>query len=154
MRRYVRKFNSSDYINALANGDICLAVARSGEAYQARERASEASSGVDIAYAIPQEGTVISLDALAIPKDAPHPAAALALIDFLMRPKIAAENTKATHFANGVIASKPFVAPDILTDKGIYPDAQTMQRLFTVTPYDQRMQKFVAREWTFVKTGK
>ena len=154
LRRYVRKFNSSDYISALANGDICLAVAWSGDADQARSRAHEADNGIDIGYVIPKQGTLMSLDALVIPKDAPHVEEAYAFIDFLLRPEIAARNTDATHFANGVIASKPFVAPDILNDKAIYPDTETMQRLFTVTSYDQTVQKYVKREWMWVKTGK
>jgi putrescine transport system substrate-binding protein len=154
LRRYVRKFHSSEYINALANGDICLAVAWSGDAYQARARAQEANNGIDIDYVIPKEGTLMSLDTLAIPKDAPHVAEAYAFIDYLMRPKIAARNTNATNFANGVLASQPFVSPDILKNKAIYPDAQTMQRLFTVTSYNQKVQKFVTREWMHVKTGR
>jgi putrescine transport system substrate-binding protein len=154
MRPNVRKFHSSEYINALANGDICLAVAWAGDAYQARSRAREADNGVDINYVIPKQGTLMSLDTLAIPADAPHPAEAYAFIDYLMRPEVAAKNTNATNFANGVIASKPFVAPEILDNKAIYPDAETMQRLFTVTPYDQVVQKYVTREWMRVKTGK
>lgn len=154
LRRYIKKFHSSEYINALANGDICLAVARSGDALQARARAGEANNGIDIDYVVPKEGTLMSLDALAIPKDAPHVDAAYAFIDYLMRPKIAARNTNATDFANGVLASKPFVAPDILGNKAIYPDAETMKHLFAVTGYDQMLQKYVTREWTRAKTGK
>ncbi len=154
MRPYVKKFHSSEYINALANGDICLAVAWSGDAFQAKNRAREAGNGIDIAYVIPKEGTLMSLDSLAIPADAPHVAEAYAFIDFLLRPQIAARNTNATNFANGVLDSKPFISPDILDNKAIYPDAETMKRLFTVTTYDQAVQKYVTREWTRVKTGK
>jgi len=42
---------------------------------------------------------------MAIPKDAPHPEEAYMFIDYLMRPDVAARNTNATHFANGVVAS-------------------------------------------------
>ena len=154
LRRYVKKFHSSEYINALANGDICLAVAWSGDALQARNRARETDNGIDIGYVVPREGTLMSFDTLAIPKDAPHVDAAYAFIDYLMRPKIAARNTNATNFANGVLDSKPFVSPDILNNNAIYPDAETMQRLFAVTSYDQMAQKYVMREWTRVKTGK
>ncbi len=154
MRPYVKKFHSSEYINALANGDICLAVGWSGDTYQARARAKEAANGVDIEYAIPKEGTLMSLDSIAIPKDAPHVDEAYAFIDFLLRPDIAARNTNATNFANGVLASKDLVSQDILNNKSIYPDPDTMKRLFTVTSYDQSVQKYVTREWTRVKTGK
>ena len=154
MRPLVKKFHSSEYINALANGDICLAVAWAGDSFQARNRAREAGNGIEIGYAIPKEGALMSLDNLAIPKDAPHPAEAYAFIDFLLRPEIAARNSSITSFANGVLAAKPLVDKDVLDNKAIYPDEETMKRLFTVTTYDQAVQKVVTREWTRVKTGK
>ncbi|WP_036255678.1 polyamine ABC transporter substrate-binding protein [Methylocapsa acidiphila] len=153
-RRNVKKFHSSEYINALASGDICLAVGWSGDSFQAHNRAREAQNDVVIDYVIPKEGTLMSLDNLAIPKDAPHVEEAYAFIDFLMRPEIAARNTNATNFANGVLASKPLVNKDILDNKAIYPDPATMARLFTVRAYDPATQKFITREWTRVKTGK
>jgi len=154
LRPYVKKFHSSEYINALANGDICVAIGWSGDAFQARNRAREANNGVEIAFSIPQEGTLISLDALAIPKDAPHPDEAYALIDYLLRPEVAARNTNATHFANGVAASRPLIDPTILSNPSIYLDEATMNRLFAVTPPDLATQKTITRAWTHVKTGR
>ena len=154
MRRNVKKLNAADSAGALANGDVCLALASSGDAQQARARAREAGAGVDIGYAIPREGTLISIDALAIPKNAPHAEAALAFINFLLRPEIAARNTNATKFANGVLASKPLIARDIAENKSIYPDAAVMERLFAAPSVDAATQKFISREWTRIKTGK
>ncbi len=154
MRRYVKKFNSDDSAGALANGDICLALGWSGDALQARARAKEADNGVDIAYAIPKEGTLISIDALAIPKNAPHAEAALAFINFLLRPEIAARDTNATRFANGVLASRPLIARDIIENKSIYPDAALMDRLFAAPNVDPATQTFISREWSRLKTGK
>lgn len=154
LRRYIKKFHSSEYINALANGDICLAIGWAGDSFQARNRAREAANGVEIDYVIPQEGTLMSLDNLAIPKDAPHPEEAYLFIDYLLRPEVAARNTKITNFANGVGASRPLVDKAIAENPSVYPDAATMKRLFTVTAPDQPVQKIVTREWTRVKTGR
>ncbi len=154
LRPFVKKFHSSEYINALANGDICVAIGWSGDAFQARDRAREANNGVEIAFAIPREGTLISLDALAIPKDAPHPEEAYALVDYLLRPEVAARNTNATHFANGVAASRPLIDPTILGNPSIYPDEATMNRLFAVTAPDLPTQRILTRAWTHVKTGR
>ncbi len=150
----VKKFHSSEYINALANGDICFAVGWAGDAFQSRNRAREAKNGVDIAYVIPKEGALMSLDNLAVPKDAPHPEEAFRFIDFLLRPEIAARNTAVTNFANGVIASKALVDKEILDNKAIYPGEETLKRLYTITANDLTTQKIVTREWTRVKTGK
>ena len=128
MRRYIRKFHSSEYINALANGDICLAVGWAGDSFQARNRAHEAGAGVDIDYVVPREGTLMSMDMLAIPKDAQHVAEAHRFIDYLLRPEIAARNTIVTNFANPVTASKERIPKAIVENKGIYPDEATMRK--------------------------
>ena len=71
VRPHIRRFHSSQYINDLAAGDICLALGYSGDVIQARNRAREAGSPVEIAFRAPREGAQMSIDMLAIPKDAP-----------------------------------------------------------------------------------
>ncbi len=56
IRPYVRNINSSEYIEALANGDLCIAVGYNGDVMQARDRAREANKGIEIKYAVPKEG--------------------------------------------------------------------------------------------------
>jgi len=154
VRPYVKKFHSSEYINALANGDICLAIGWAGDTFQARNRAEESKNGIKIDYKIPKEGTLVTFDSFAIPKDAPHIAEAYAFINFMLRPEVAARNSSITNYANGVITSKPFVEKNVLENPAIYPDEATMARLFTLTSYDAQTQRIVTREWTRVKTGK
>ena len=154
VRPYIRKFHSSEYINALANGDICAAIGWAGDSFQARTRAREAGAGVDIAYVIPQEGTLMSIDALAIPKDAQHVAEAHKFIDFLLRPEIAARNTEVTNFANPVSASKPLLPTEIANNKSIYPDEAMERELFTVSTKEADIQKIITREWSRVKLGR
>ena len=150
---YVLKFDSSDYINKLANGDICLSVGYSGDVLQARDRASEADNGVTIAYSIPKEGALMWFDSMAIPADAPHPEEALAFINFMMDPKIAAENSNYVYYANGNKDSQPMLEPDVINDPAIYPTPAVMDKLFTTTSNDQATQRIVTRLWTRVKTG-
>ncbi len=73
IRPYVKKFHSSQYINDLANGDLCISLGYSGDIVQARTRAAEAKNGVEIAYSIPKEGAQLSTDMMAIPASAAHP---------------------------------------------------------------------------------
>ena len=150
----VKKFHSSEYINALANGDICLALGWAGDSFQARNRAKEANNGVEIDYVIPKEGTLMSMDALAILKDAPHPAEAYAFIDYLLRPDVAARNSSAIQYANGVLASKSVMDKAVLDNKAIYPSDEVMARLYTVSPNELGVQRVITREWTRVKTGR
>jgi putrescine transport system substrate-binding protein len=153
IRASVRKFHSSEYINALASGEVCLVVGWSGDIKQAQKRAAEAKNGVEIGYAIPKEGAQMWFDNLAVPKDAPHPAEAYAFIDYLMRPEVAAKNSNFVAYANGNLASQKFIDKSVLDDRGIYPDAELMAKLYTVGARDQRAQRLLNRLWTRIKTG-
>ncbi len=153
IRPYIQKFHSSEYINALANGDICVAMGYSGDILQARDRADEAANGVNIEYLIPREGALMWFDAMAIPADAPHPDEAHEFINFMMRPDIAAANSNYVYYANGNLASQEFLNEDVIADEAIYPSQETLDRLFTSTTYDPRSQRVLTRMWTGVKAG-
>jgi putrescine transport system substrate-binding protein len=154
VRPYVRKFHSSEYLSALATGEICLAVGWSGDVMQARSRAAEAKNGIEIGYSIPKEGAQMFFDNLAIPADAEHVAEAYELINYLYRPDVAAKNSNFLSYANGNLASQKLIDPKILNDKNIYPDETTLKKLFVITARDPATQRTINRLWTKVKTGR
>jgi len=153
IRPNVRKFHSSEYLNALATGEICLVVGWSGDIMQARSRAAEANSGTEIGYAIPKQGAQMFFDNLAIPADAKNVAEAHELINYLYRPDVAAKNSDFLSYANGNLASQKLISAKIINDKTIYPDEATEKRLFIITARDQQTQRIVNRLWTRIKTG-
>src|SRR3954463_14386839 len=132
VRPFVRKFHSSEYLNALASGEICLVLGYSGDIKQAQKRARETKNGVEIGYAIPKEGALLWFDNLAIPKDAKNAADAHALIDYLLKPEVAAKNSNFLAYANGNLASQPLIDKSILEDKSVYPDETTMMTLYVI----------------------
>jgi putrescine transport system substrate-binding protein len=154
IRPYVRKFHSSEYLSALATGEICLAVGWSGDIMQARSRAAEAKSDVEIGYAIPKEGAQMFFDNLAIPADAKNVAEAYELINYLYRPEVAARNSDFLSYANGNLVSQKLIDPKIFNAKTIYPDEATLGKLFVITARDPATQRIVNRLWTRVKTGR
>ncbi len=154
IRSSVRKFHSSEYLNALASGEICFVVGWSGDIKQAQKRAAEAKNGVEIGYAIPKQGAQMFFDNLAIPKDAKNVAEAHAFIDFLLKPEVAAKNSNLVSYANGNLASQTSIDKAVLDDPSVYPDAGTMSRLYTVSARDQKSQRMLNRLWTKVKTGR
>ena len=154
IRPSVRKFHSSEYLSALATGEICLVVGWSGDILQARSRAAEANNGVEIGYAIPKEGAQMFFDNLAIPADAKNVSEAYELIDYLYRPEVAAKNSNFLSYANGNLASQKFIDPKILGDQNIYPDQATLAKLFVITARDPATQRIINRLWTRVKTGR
>ena len=153
IRPYVRKFHSSEYINGLANGDICLALGYSGDIFQARDRAAEAKAGVTVDYSIPPQGAQMWFDVMAIPADAPHVAEAHEFINYMMKPEVIAKASNFTFYANGNKASQQFINKDVLDDPAIYPTPEVLAKLFTVAPYDTKVQRVVTRLWTKVVTG-
>jgi putrescine transport system substrate-binding protein len=153
VRPYINRFHSSDYIDALANGDICLAVGYSGDIFMAKNRALDADAGVDIEYVIPKEGAAMWFDSFIIPADAPHPEEAYAFIEFMLDPEVAASNSNYVFYANGNKDSQDFLGEDIIGDPAIYPGSETLEKLYTTTPYDARIQRIVTRVWTSVKSG-
>ncbi|RZN31575.1 polyamine ABC transporter substrate-binding protein [Bradyrhizobium sp. Leo121] len=154
IRLYVRKFHSSEYLSALASGEICFVVGWSGDIMQARSRAVEAKNGIEIGYAIPKEGAQMFFDNLAIPSDAKNVAEAYELINYLYRPDVAAKNSNFLSYANGNLASQKLIDPKILNDKNSYPDEATQKKLFVITARDPATQRIINRLWTRVKTGK
>jgi putrescine transport system substrate-binding protein len=153
IRPYIQKFHSSEYINALANGDICVAVGWSGDVLQARDRAAEAENGVEIAYNAPKEGAQMWFDMMAIPVDAPNPDGAHKFLNFILDAKNMAAASNYVYFANGNKAAQEYLLDDVINDPAIYPNQETMEKLFTTTPYGAKVQRVVTRLWTRIKSG-
>ncbi|MCX7307561.1 MAG: polyamine ABC transporter substrate-binding protein [Afipia sp.] len=154
VRPYVRKFHSSEYLSALATGEICFVVGWSGDIKQAQSRAAESKNGIEIGYAIPKEGAQMFFDNLAIPAEAKNVAEAYELINYLYRPDVAAKNSDYLSYANGNLASQKLIDPKIFNDKTVYPDEATLNRLFVITARDAPTQRTINRLWTRVKTGR
>jgi putrescine transport system substrate-binding protein len=153
VRPYVQKYHSSEYISALANGDICVAFGWSGDILQSRDRAAEAENGIEIAYNAPVEGALMWFDQMAIPVDAPNPDGAHAFLNFILDAENMAAASNYVYYANGNLASQALLVEDVIGDPAIYPDAVTLETLYTTTPYDARTQRFVTRMWTRIKSG-
>src|SRR5256714_6017818 len=154
IRPNVRKFHSSEYLGALASGEICFVVGWSGDIMQARSPAAEARNDIEIGYTIPKEGAQMFFDNLAIPADANNVAEAYELINYLYRPDVAAKNSDFLSYANGNLASQKLIDPKILNDKNIYPDETTLKKLFVITARDPATQRLINRPWPRVKPGR
>lgn len=154
IRPHVRYFHSSQYINDLANGEICLALGYSGDIIQARARAEEASTGQVLRYLLPEEGALIWFDVLAIPRDAPHPGNAHRFIEFILRPEVIAEVSNAVRYANANVAATPLVDEAVRLDPGIYPEAAVRARLVPNLPHGPGFDRRINRAWSRLKAGR
>jgi putrescine transport system substrate-binding protein len=153
IRRHVRYFDSSRYIEDLANGQICLALGWSGDVFQARDRAVEAGKSVEVAYIVPREGAVMWFDLLAIPADAPHVDEAHAFINYMLRPEVAASVSNYVSYANGNLGSVELLDEAIRTNPAIYPPPEVMNRLHARKAESPDYARLSTRAWTKVRTG-
>lgn len=152
IRPFVKRIDP-DTVPALTAGEICLALDWSGDVAIARKRAEEASTGANLAYLVPREGALMTIDMMGIPADAPHARNAEIWMNYLMRPEVMANITNAIRYPNGNAASLALVDPAIKSDPSVYPDAATRARLITHTGASLEYSRLVTREWTRFRTG-
>jgi putrescine transport system substrate-binding protein len=153
VRPYVRYFHSSQHVNDLASGEICVSLSWSGLILQARARGAAAATPVEVAYVIPIEGTTIWFDLAAIPADAPHPANAYAFLNYLMEPEVIAGVSNDIGYANGNAASLPFISEALRSDPGVYPTEEVWKNLHRSGLKSPEFSRAQNRAWTRVKTG-
>ena len=153
IRPYIRNINSSEYIEALANGDLCVAVGYNGDVLQARDRARDANKGIDISYMVPKEGSILWFDMLAIPKDAPDPDSAYAYMNYIMTPQVIADISDFKRYANANAAAQPLVLAAVRDDPAIYPPPELRQKLAVQLADSADQTRAITRVWQKFKTG-
>ncbi len=86
----------------------------------------------DYAYVLPQEGTVINLDAMVLLTDAPNPDLALAFMDYVLDPYV--NGQIATEIAyptpNQAAIDAGFVAAELLENASVYPEIEGNDSLY------------------------
>ena len=153
LRPYITQFHSSEYINALANGDACVAIGWSGDVFQAKTRADEANKGVHVAYNIPKEGAPMWFDMMAIPKDAKHPDNAHQFINYLLRPEVMAGISNYVSYASANKVSLPLVDESLRANPAVYPTPAVQATLFSLAVLPPEVDRLFNRAWTTLKTG-
>ncbi|MGX5726127.1 polyamine ABC transporter substrate-binding protein [Metapseudomonas otitidis] len=154
IRPYITYFHSSKFVGDLANGEICMAMANSGDGIQAKARAEEAKNGVRIEYVVPKEGGNLWFDMLAIPADAKNTEEAHAFINFMLDPKNIEKVTQYTGYANAVPSSKALLPKEITDNPVVYPPHAVLTRLYVSGQPPAQLLRPVTRFWTQIKSGK
>ncbi|MEN8236425.1 MAG: extracellular solute-binding protein [Pseudomonadota bacterium] len=133
IRPYIRRFDSLRGHQDLVNGEVALIQSWSGDIALARQYARAAGRKIQIAFSVPKEGSSISIEVMAIPKNAPNLDNAHTFINFLMRPDIIAIATNELGYSNANLASLPFLNEELRNDPLIVPDKQVLKRLYVST---------------------
>ena len=152
VRPYIRVFDSTEYMNGLANGEFCISMSWSGDYATSRARARAAGIDVPLAFTVPKEGANYSFDAFLIPADAPHPRAAHEFLNFMLEPKVIAAVTNEIHYANDNQAADAYVDRQILNDPAVYPPPEVQRRLYESREVSPALERLRTRTWTRIKT--
>jgi putrescine transport system substrate-binding protein len=153
IREYITVFDNGNYLNTVPSGEICVANSWSGDYGVAKARAAEAGIELNLAYFVPKTGAPAWFDFWCVPADAGNADNAHRFMDFLLRPEVIAACTNFTGYANANAAANAFVDPAILADPAVYPDAETLSRMFTPAPQTEEQDREITRAWAQIKAG-
>ena len=154
VRPYIRAFDSVEFMNALANREVCIAMSWSADHATAVARARAAGRPVHLAFTVPKEGANRNFSALLIPVGAPHLEAAYKFLNYILDPRVVADITNDINYANPNLAATPYVRPELLHDQSLYPTPQIISRLYLSEEVSIATERIRTRIWTRIKTGK
>lgn len=153
IRQYIRTFDNANYINAIPNGELCMVNNWSGDYATSRWRAEEAGIEIDLAYFVPKTGAPAWIDVMSIPADAPNMDEAYEFINFMLQPEVAAGCVNYVNYASANLAANPFIEDYIINDPAVYPDAETLSRVWAPKPFSEEQDRAMTRAWQQIKTG-
>lgn len=153
IRQYITTFDNSNYLTSIPNGELCAVNTWSGDYGVAKTRAAEAGIEMNLAYYVPKTGAPAWFDLLCMPADAPNTENGYKFLDYLLRPEVIAACTNFTGYANANKAATPMVDPAITADPAVYPDEETLARMYTPRPQTEEQERELTRIWTEIKSG-
>ncbi len=153
IRKTIRTFDNTNYLNAIPNKELCAINNWSGDYATAKKRATDAGVNINLGYFVPKTGSPAWCDCLCIPSDATHKDSAYKFLDYMLLAEVAAKCTNFTNYANGNLASKAFIDPAVLADPAVYPSAETIKLMWTPKPWNDEQNREITRAWQQIKTG-
>ena len=153
VRPYIKYFSSTKMLLDLPSEEVCIAMSWSGDYSIASSRAADAGVDINLAYSIPQEGSILWVDNAYIPNDAPHRKNAYIFLDYILRPQVIAAASNYIGYANANRSATPYVDSEMTNDIAIYPDPETLKLLQTTEVLVPKLERLRSRTWTRIKTG-
>lgn len=117
----------------MAQDEASVGITFNGDAALALE------SNENLAYTIPDEGSNIWFDTLVIPKTSKNTEGAYALMSYLLRPDIAAQNADYIWYSSPNERARELLDPEALEDPTLYPDEDIINKLEVFKNLGQEM---------------
>lgn len=148
---YWAAFSNTSYIREIAIGNLWVVHGYSNDLFQAAMDAERSGRHFAIDYAIPREGAVISLDSMVLHKSGQHSDIAHQFINFMLDGRNSAELTNLIGSGNPNMDAKQFIRPELIQNKVIFPDEETLSRLEMITDLNHKRRRILSRIWTEIK---
>ncbi len=142
----VKVYNSTNFDEILASGDVWLAHGWNGDLAKVVARYP------NLAFAVPKEGSALSVDYLVIPRDAPHKREAHTFINYCLSAQVGASITNFNAFSTTNEAAKSFIRPDLMKNPAVFPDIEIMKRFENVVTPSGETAQLRDRFWTEIKS--
>lgn len=142
----VNSYQVDYYKTALIGGEADMSLAWSGDAMYIK------SENPDFEYAIPKEGTNVSIDCMVVPTQSKHKKEAEIFINFMNKPEIAAKNAEYIKYSSPNLEAIKLLPEEEQKNEKMYPqgDITAIGEIFIdLKDYNEVYD----RVWTEIKTA-
>ncbi|MCW5588389.1 MAG: spermidine/putrescine ABC transporter substrate-binding protein [Legionellales bacterium] len=143
----IKIFNSQSTSSYAIDDDVTIGIIWNGDFFNAKRE------NPNLRFVYPEDGFVIWVDTLAIPKDAPHVENAYKFINYMLRPDIAKWSTMENGFPTANWKAKELLPPDMQNDPVLYPSAAILQHGIFQTDVTTTALALYAKYWELLKLG-
>jgi len=125
----------------LARGKVSIVIGWAEDVVEAQD------AGLDVAYILPAEGTILWGDNFVVPAASTHAATAEAFIDFVLRPENSAAITNQNYYATPNVAARPFIDPKFLDAPVIFPTDDMLRNSTIYLPLSPEVDALYLEAW-------
>lgn len=141
----VKTYNSADFANILAAGDVDFSHGYNGQLAEV-----VAAEPDRLAFIVPREGATVWMDSIAIPAKARNVDSAYAFLDFILTPEVGAKIVNGVSYASANLPARKLIDPEILNDPAIFPSDETLARCEFIADVGE-VTTLLDQLWTEIK---
>jgi spermidine/putrescine transport system substrate-binding protein len=146
-KKNIAKYENEQYKTGVASGEFLLVQGYSGDILQVQQE------NPDVRFAVPQEGTTISVDDLIIPTGAKEIGLAHAFINFLHDPEAAAENITFLRYLCPNKDAYALLSEDLRKNPGIFMDPEVRAKSEIIADLGEAIALYI-KTWDEIKAAK
>ena len=144
---HIKTFADDNGQDLLLSGECDIVMEWNGDILQVIEEDD------DLAYIVPQEGSIVWEDTLVIPKGAPHPDNAHKFINFILDGKVGAEIANFIQYATPNRAAKQYLPKEYLNNPAIFPSQEALARLESTLYLGEKAVRLYDEAWTRIQAA-